>query len=97
MNFIDIEEEHSSFRLNHQPLEVLWASLQLFQQSQDVLIPLTNLFFANQSLCPLPGNFESLTIEWLQQVIERMHFKGAHSVLVIRCGKDYVRDVVALE
>src|SRR5262245_13128464 len=66
------------------------STLQLLEQREDVTIALATLIEFDLLLDALPGRIESLAIEGLEQVVERVYLKGAYGILIVGSDKDDV-------
>src|ERR1700752_3389212 len=92
-----VQKEHAASVFDHESLQVARSRFQLLQQGQYVSFSFATL--VNLDLCfdSLPGRIESLVVERFQQVVDRMHFKSAHRILIVSSDEDDVRSLLPLE
>ena len=91
VNVLHVKKEDATAVLDHESLEMTRSTLQLFQQRKNVTVSFAALIEFDLFLDALPGGVESFVIERLEQVVEGMHLKGAHGILIVGSDKDDVR------
>src|SRR5689334_16991574 len=92
-----VEEKDATAILDHESLQMTRSSLQLFKELEYVPIAFASLIQFDLVLDSVPGHIEPLMIERLEEVIEGMHLKGAHRILIVSGYEDDVRRCLRIE
>src|SRR5437588_6829320 len=87
VNLIRVEEEDAAPRFHNEPLAVARRLAHLFEQSQYARVHTCAAVAPDLAFGALDGRLESLAVEGLQEIVERVELEGAHSVVVV-CGDE---------
>src|SRR3569832_40030 len=97
VHVLHVEEENAAAVLDHESLEMTRSTLLLFEEGEYVPIAFPGLIQFDLLLDSVPRSVEALVIERLEQVIEGMHLKGAHGILIVGGDKDDVGRCLRIE
>src|SRR5215475_1792438 len=97
VNLIDLEHEDPVVVFNHQTVEVARLVLDFGEQTEYLPIHVVTVFFSKPLFRPLQGQYEPRAVEWLEQVVNRLHVERSYGILLISCDEDEQRTLLSIE
>src|SRR5262249_24735607 len=87
INLGGFDKKDAAIPLDNEPLQIALRGFELRQQVSNAVRLLSVWPISNLRLCPIDRSFEAFPVKRFQQIVHRMHVKGAQSIAVKRGHK----------